>query len=163
MSTADPDDAIRAALRLIPTATFVLTAAYEDRRGGMRVRWVQQVCDAPPMVVVAVEKGRPIMPLISESRQFGLCQIAEGDRLLLRKFRDRDEVDLSQDPFLGADLVAGVLPHVPLLRGCVAHLECELACHLDTEGDHDLFIGHVRGGLRRPGKPLVLVDEDPPG
>jgi len=158
MSSAEPDDAIRSALGLIPTGLFVLTAAHEDRRAGMLCTWVQQVCHQPPMVVVAVEKGQGIMPLISESRQFALCQVAQGDRLLPRKFENAS--DLADDPFLGADLVHGVLHHLPILRSSLAYLECELACHLDVEGDHDLFVGHVKGAERRPGTPAVRVPAD---
>ncbi|MEM0913823.1 MAG: flavin reductase family protein [Planctomycetota bacterium] len=158
--SADPNDAISSALSLIPTGRFVLTAAHEERRAGMLVDWVQRCCLEPPMIVVAVEKGKGIMPLISESRQFCLCQVADDDRRLPRKFER--ESDLADDPFLGSDLVEGVLPNVPILRTSLAYLECELACHLDVEGDHDLFVGHVKGGERRDGKPAVLIPGLPP-
>ena len=62
----------------LPSGMFVLTAASGEKRTGIIVSFVQQACINPPMVTVAIRKGRPIMPLISESRQFGLCQLAEG-------------------------------------------------------------------------------------
>ena len=99
------DGGVEAALSRIPTGLFILTARHEDRRTGLLVRRVQQVCSDPPMVCVAVEKGQAIMPLISESHRFGLCQIGERDRLLRRKFAIPPE--LGEDPFLGAELVDG--------------------------------------------------------
>ncbi|MEO0586096.1 MAG: flavin reductase family protein [Planctomycetota bacterium] len=159
MSEAN-EQSIQAALGTIPTGLFVLTAAHEDRRAGMLCDWVQRCCGEPPMIVVAVAKGKGIMPLISESRQFALCQIADDDRLLPRKF-ERDS-ELGEDPFLGTDLLPGNLPHLPLLRSSLTWIECELACHLDVEGDHDLFVGHVRGGGRRAGNPRIhVVSPDP--
>ena len=71
----------------------------------MLCSWVQQVCFAPPMVSVSVAKGRAIMPLISESRQFALCQVGKDDSMLVRKFGNQP--DLGDDPFLGQQLGTG--------------------------------------------------------
>lgn len=147
--------AIDAALGRIPTGLFVLTAQHEERRMGMVTTLVQQVGIAPPMVCVAVAKGRPIMPLISESHRFGLCQLAETDKIIRRKFAA--ELDMNDDPFLGFDLLASKLPNLPILANALTFLECELTCHMDVEGDHDLFIGAVRHGGCNGGKPHVIL------
>ncbi len=151
-------ESIGAAIGRIPSGLFVLTARHEDRRGGMLVSWVQQACFEPPMVVVAVSKGRPIMPLISESRSFGLCQIAKGDKVLLRKFAGK--IDPSEDPFLGFELLESSHSGVPILANVLSYMECEVACHMDVEGDHDLFVGRVvRGGYIK-GEPHVHLREN---
>lgn len=155
---ADSKEQIAAALGAIPSGLFILTAQHEDRRLGMLASWVQQTCFEPPMVVVSVGKGRSIMPLISESRQFVLCQLAEGERLLQRKFATSP--DLGEDPFLGFELIQGALSNVPILKGALSYLECELACHLDVEGDHDLFVGAVVGAGRGEGAPAVRIRDN---
>ena len=153
------DNELAAALSWIPAGLFVLTARHEERRAALVTSLVQRVCDQPPMIGLAIAKGTPIMPLISESRQFGLCQLGEGDKLLLRKFRG--ELDPTDDPFLGFELRPSKLPGLPLLAHCFAQFECELACHLDVEGDHDLFVGTVRAGYSRgEGQPWVYMGED---
>ena len=149
------DGGVESALSRIPTGVFVLTARHEDRRTGLLVRRVQQVCTQPPMVCVAVEKGQAIMPLISESHRFGLCQIGEKDRLLRRKFATTP--DAADDPFLGAELADGGPGGVPLLQEALATLTCELTCHMDVEGDHDLFVGVVRAGRARDGGTPVVT------
>lgn len=149
---------ISAALGQIPSGVYVLTAKHEDRRMGMLTSFVQQVCFAPPMICVAIAKGRPIMPLISESRRFALCQLAEDEKLIYRKFSNAQVS--GEDPFLSFELVNGKLSGVPILKAAMAYLECELACHMDVEGDHDLFIGHVRGGSANGRKPHVHFRED---
>lgn len=134
-------DVLGAVLGRIPSGLFILTAACEDRRAGMLVSFVQQICFEPPTIALAIGKGRAIMPLISESRRFGLCQLAKDDRLTMRKFSRPSE--LGEDPFLGFELAPSTLPDVPLVASAMSVMECELACHMDVEGDHDLFVGRV--------------------
>lgn len=152
-------NAIGKALGRIPQGLFILTAAYEDKRSGMLASWVQQVCFEPPMVSVSVAKGRSIMPLVSESHHFGLCQLAEGDRMMQRKFSGT--IDPADDVFLGYDLITGKLPDVPILSTSLSYLECELTCHMDVEGDHDLFIGTVvNGELLRTDEPHIHIRDN---
>jgi len=141
------------AMGRLPSGLFVLTAAQDDSRMGIIVSFVQQACLNPPMVTVAIAKGRPIMPLISESRQFGLCQLAENDRLMVKKFAKFNDAAVTEDPFLGFEMMSGgVLAKLPILKNTLAYLECELVSHMDIEGDHDLFVGAVRGGALRQAK-----------
>lgn len=149
---------IGAALGRIPSGLFILTARHEDRRSGILVSWVQQVCFHPPMVSVAVGKGRAIMPLISESRCFGLCQLPKGEKVILRKFAS--SIDASEDPFLGFELIPPVALDVPILSHACAYFECELTCHMDVEGDHDIFVGAVRGGSHLGGEPQVHLRDN---
>ncbi len=151
-------EGIGAALGRIPGGLFVLTARHEDRRQGIVVSWVQQCCFEPPMVGVSVAKGRAIMPLISESRQFGLCQLGEDERVIARKFSAA--LDPQEDPFLGFELVQPTASQVPILKGAIAFLECEVACHMDVDGDHDLFVGRVLGGRYRNGKPYIHLRDN---
>ncbi len=156
--TAPVTAGIAAAIGRIPSGLFVLTARHEDRRAGMLASWVQQVCFAPPMVSVAVAKGRTIMPLISESRHFGLCQLPEGDRVIMRKFVGG--IDPSEDPFLGFDLVPETIGGLPILAKSLAWLQCEVVCHVDVEGDHDIFVGVARSGAYVGGQPAVHLREN---
>ncbi len=152
-SSVTPTPEVLAALGFVPSGLFVLTAQHEDRRAGMLVHWVQQVCVEPAMVSVAVAKGKSIMPLISESRKFALCQLGEEDRLMKRKFAQDSEP--GDDPFLGFELRPSVLGNVPIMTGSLAYFECELSCHMDVEGDHDLFVGRIHAAGSGEGTPRV--------
>lgn len=149
---------IGAALGRVPSGLFILTARHEDRAAGILASWVQQVSFEPPMVSVAVAKGRPIMPLISESRSFGLCQLPVGDKIILRKFSSG--IDPSEDPFLGFELVHPTVTGSPILANVLSYVECEVKCHVDVEGDHDLFVGVVRGGQFFKGDPWIHVRDN---
>lgn len=149
---------IGAALGRIPSGLFILTAHHEDRRMGMLASWVQQACFEPPMVSVAVAKGRPIMPLISESRQFGLCQLPDKEKVITRKFAAG--VEPGEDPFLGFELIPQGPMGVPILANVAGWFACELTCHMDVEGDHDLFVGIVRAGEFIGGQPAIHLREN---
>ena len=149
---------IGAAMGRIPSGLFILTARHEDRAAGILASWVQQVCFEPPTIAVAVAKGRAIMPLISESHQFGLCQLPQGEKIAVRKFSKG--TDPSDDPFLGFDMVHDTVTNAPILSHVMSYLECEVKCHVDVEGDHDLFIGTVVGGKFLEGEPWVHVREN---
>lgn len=143
MTDAQLQHEIATSLGRIPSGLFVLTAAADDRRGGILASWVQQLGFDPPLVSVAVAKGRPILALITEARRFGLCQLAEGERGLLRRFASGTPLD--QDPFVGLEMIAGERTGVPLLAGVLGYLECVVSSHVDVDGDHDLFVGKVVG------------------
>ncbi|WP_432799274.1 flavin reductase family protein [Poriferisphaera sp. WC338] len=148
------DQNIAEQLGAIPCGTYVLTAQHEDRRMGMLTSWIQQVCFEPPMICVAIAKGRPIMPLVSESRHFALCQLTADDKLIRRKFSAPG--DLKEDPFLGHDLTAGSIPGLPILSAALGYMECEVACHMDVEGDHDLFVARIiSAGKLNDGSPEI--------
>ncbi len=152
--------AIVKAFARLPAGMFVLTAEHEDHRLGSLVSFVQKVSNNPPMVSVAVSKGDPIMPLISESRRFGLCQLAADDKVLRRKFGN--DSAHGEDPFLGLELTSGLLPRVPVLSQSLSYMECEVIRHLDVEGDHDLFVGIVKAAGGREGQALMKSGSLPP-
>ncbi len=146
------------ALARIPQGLYILTAQHEEQRSGILVSWVQQASFKPPMVCVAVGKGRSIMPLISESRAFTLCQIPKGDRVLLRKFSGGS--DLKDDLFLGMELLQVTGAKSPVLGQALSYLSCEVVCHMDIEGDHDLFIGQIRAAGYIAGEPHIHQREN---
>ena len=149
---------VGAALGRIPSGLFILTARYEDRRSGILSSWVQQVSFEPAMVSVAIAKGRPIMPLISNSHHFALCQVPKGDKVLMRKFSQR--IETGEDPFLGFTLVQNTVNRAPVLSDALSYMECDLVCHMDYEGDHDIFIGRIVAGKYHDGDPFIHVREN---
>lgn len=167
VATTKPSPAgrdIPGAMQLIPSGAFVLTSAYGETRAGVIVRWVQQVSSSPPLVVVAIEKGQPLSPIIRDSRRFALCQLAAEDRVLHRMFEPERHDQPRQpqnartemvDPFLGlATRITAT--GVPVLLKSLAWLECELTRHLDVEGNCELYIGLVHdGGLLRVPEPTI--------
>ena len=156
MTSEQANNDIGAALGRIPSGLFIFTACHGELRTGMLASWVQQAGFQPPTVSVSIARGRPIIQLVQDSHQFGLCQVPSDDNTLLRKFARAIEPD--EDPFAELELVRGGKTSVPLLAAALAHLECKVATHVDFDGDHTLLIGKVVGGVTNSQeKPFVHV------
>jgi flavin reductase (DIM6/NTAB) family NADH-FMN oxidoreductase RutF len=147
-STGDP--AIVRALAMLPAGHFVLTAAFETKRSGMIVRWVQPCADEPLLVSVAARRGHSIEPLIRDSHAFALCRVDPEDKLVARKFAIHRPPDDTGDPFDSVP-VETMVTGSPVLRRSQLVLDCEVVRHFDLEADHELFIGLVRAGRVGPG------------
>lgn len=136
---------VRDALRCLPGACYVLTAAYEGKRAGVLVYWVQACAGDPPLISVSVRKGHRIEPLIRDSHSFAVCRVDPEDKLVMRKFGAPAHRDDTGDAFdsIGYETLA---TGSPVVRRCIAALDCEVLRHIDLEADHELYVGHVVAG-----------------
>jgi flavin reductase (DIM6/NTAB) family NADH-FMN oxidoreductase RutF len=155
MSGSTPDrglPAIHAAIRRLVSGEFLVTAANDGRRSGLIARSVQPVADDPVLLAVSVHRGHLIQPLIRDSRAFGLCFVAEGDRLIRRTFDPRlirttlefsGEGDGEEDDPFAAFETVSLRSGSPILKKAKLAFDCEVVRHFDLEADHELFIGAV--------------------
>ncbi|MGA1266105.1 MAG: flavin reductase [Phycisphaerales bacterium] len=127
-------------LEAVPSGRFLLTSRFGEQRSAALVRWVQQCAVNPPMVMVAIEKGQALSPIIRDARNFALCRVLDNDPLVDRIFQVMPEH--GRDPFMG-------LPHLSTPSMCPVPLraqwwmDCELVRHLDIESDHELYIAGI--------------------
>ncbi len=134
---------------------FILTSRNEDRTQGILVKWIQQVSANPLMIMVALPRGCHIGAFIHSSHAFALCRIAADDTFTRRRF------DSSNDP--DSQPLRGIRKNntntqSPILSKSLAFLDCEFISHFDIEGDHDIYIGHVRqAGILQPDEQLENV------
>lgn len=148
--------AIGQSLGGIPQGLYIMSAAHEMRCRAVLVSFVQQAGFDPPTVVVALNKGRDIVPIIHDSHAFALSQIAEDDRLVIKKFAEkRGRTD--DDPLAGLEIIKKVTGS-PILCRAVGYLDCRLVRHIDVDSDHDLYVGQILcGGLLTKGKASVRL------
>ncbi len=138
MSADDPSAGLE--LGISSVRPFVMTSAFENDRAAILVEWLQQCAMTPPMICVAVRKGRPIEPIIRDSHAFALCEIAEHDLTLDRMIRRACEHD---------DDILESLPYETLRTGspCIMRagrvFDCEVIRHVDFEADYELYIAQV--------------------
>jgi len=123
----------------IPAGSFVLTSAHADLRAGVSVKWVQQCSTTPPMVMVAVQKGHVLSPLIRDSRSFCVCQLDPADRSTSRAF---DLQTPGIDPFIGSP-VDRTPSGCPVPARSLGYVDCELTRHVDIDGDCEIYVGIV--------------------
>ena len=139
----------------IPSGAFILTSGHADLRAGVSVKWVQQCATNPPMVMVAVPKGHVLSPLIRDSRSFAVCQLDPADRSTARAFELQTP---GIDPFIGAT-VDRTPSGCPVPARALGYIDCELARHVDLDGDCEIYVGTVHHAStlldpREPGRCL---------
>jgi len=138
----------------IPSGVFLLTGAFGDMRGATLVRWVQQVASQPPMLVVAIEKGQPLSPIIRDSRGFALCLIAANDPVCTRLFKQIPEH--TQDPMISIPCMK-TPSGAPVPLRATAWFDCEIVRHFDIEADHEVYIGCIHHAGRNEALPSAVT------
>ena len=135
-----PTEETLAALSRIPAAQYLITTAYGEVRDGRLVERVQQCGTSPPMLLVAMEKGHPLSPLIRDSRTFAVSLLDSNERLVQRVFGPDRRI--GEDPFLTYPPKVGLLG-APIVTRAVAWFDCEVVRHLDMETNFELYVGLV--------------------
>ena len=151
----EPDaDALRSAMRLLPTGVTVVTSGREERAEGMTANAVISVSLEPLLFLVSVHKGARLNPRIQEEGNFAVNILAAEQEGLSRLFASPERSSgLQAIHSLGGGYGS---TGAPLAAGALAVIECELE-NVYPGGDHDLFLGRVvaiRMGDARKG-PLV--------
>ncbi len=137
----EPTPEILAALALVGHAQFLITTAHGEIRDGRIVDRVQQCGTLPPMLIVAMEKGHPLSPLIRDSRTFALSLLDANERLIQRVFGPDRRI--GDDPFLTYPHQVGLMG-APIVTRVTAWFDCEVVRHLDIETNYELYVGAVR-------------------
>jgi flavin reductase (DIM6/NTAB) family NADH-FMN oxidoreductase RutF len=138
----------------VPSGIFILTVGSGDRATGMLASWVMQAGFDPPMVSMAVRKGRYVEEWITGGAPFNLNLVADKQFDMLKHFGKGFEPGVPA--FEGVN-VRHCARAVPILTDCLGHLECEPETHCDS-GDHRIFVAKVvRGGLQHEVAPMVHI------
>lgn len=127
-------------LAAMPSGLWVMTAAFESKRSGVLVSRVMRCGDEPALVAVAVKTGQRLAMLLRDSRAFGLCSVGSEQRLVQKKFGEREEAD-PFDTLSVSTLTTGA----PMLLSSAVRLDCEIVRHFDLEADHEIYVGLVVG------------------
>ena len=148
---AAPLDArtLRTALGGFATGVTVVTC--RDAQGapvGLTVNSFNALSLAPPMVLWSLRLISPSLAAFDAASHFAINVLAESQVDLSRRFASTLRAKF--DEGLWGQGVAGV----PLLAGCAASFECELASH-QVAGDHRLYVGRVVAASSQAVPPLV--------
>lgn len=125
-----------------PRLVVLVTSQAGGRPNIITLAWTVPTSFTPPMVAISVAPQRYSHGLISRSREFVVniptMELAR-ETLFCGRNSGRD-CDKFKETGLTPIPAKKVSP--PLIKECVAHLECRVAKSVET-GDHTLFIGEV--------------------
>jgi Conserved protein/domain typically associated with flavoprotein oxygenases, DIM6/NTAB family len=147
-------DKIGKGLGRIPSGVAILTTRHGVETGAMLASWFQQAAFEPPMVSVAVKKGRSVEGLLNTSKKFALNLLHTGQKDMLVHFGKGFEP--GQDPFKGVAIETHQTG-IPILKNCLGFLECEVRYTYEA-GDHSIYVAQVlNAGSEEEGQPMVHV------
>jgi flavin reductase (DIM6/NTAB) family NADH-FMN oxidoreductase RutF len=138
----------KAVMRHFPTGVTVVTSLREGEPRGLTVSAFASVSADPPLVLICINREARSYLYISSSKVFCVNVLAGDQRHLAERFSGR----IREKQFEGVDYDVDVTG-APVLRGTVAHLECEVT-EEHHAGSHSIFIGRVLSARSRSGSPL---------
>ncbi len=141
--------ALRTALGGFATGVTIVTCrASTGERVGLTVNSFSALSLDPPMVLWSLRLASPSLAVFDGAGHFAINVLAQAQVDLSRRFASA--VPAKFDAGLWGQGVAGV----PVLAGCAATFECELASH-QVAGDHRLYLGRVVAVTSQIVPPLV--------
>lgn len=136
------------------TGVTVLTTLDGDRPAGVTVNAVTSVSLEPPLLVVALDRRRAILPALRATGAFALNILAEDQQPLSDCFAGAPVVP-GREAFCGAAWRPGDRD-LPLIDGAIATMTCTVE-RVEPVGDHDLVIARVETGASEASHPLPLL------
>lgn len=144
----------KAAMRHFPTGVTVVTSVREGEPRGVTVSAFASVSLDPPLVLICINREARSYLYISSSQVFCVNILAGDQRHLAERFAGK----LREHQFDGVEYDVDVTG-AAVLRGTVAHLDCEVA-EEHHAGSHSIFIGRVVSAKSRTGSPLGYYNGD---
>jgi flavin reductase len=154
MNKQDLGDGFRHAMRRLATTIALITAGSGDRRAGMAATAVMSVCADPPTLLVAVNRGASIHPLMAGEARFAVNLLADRHQELVGVFSGGKK---GLERFESGEWLSGA-DGVPVLADALASLVCRKTQMIEV-ATHTLFLGEVERVINHDEiSPLVWVD-----
>ena len=101
----------------------------------------------PLLLLVCFDREARTLPIVRETRRFGVNVLATDGADLARRFASKHEGKFDE-------VLHEIREGVPVLGGAIAWVACDLA-ELLPGGDHVIGIGAVTAASERDGDPLL--------
>jgi flavin reductase (DIM6/NTAB) family NADH-FMN oxidoreductase RutF len=138
--------------KLVHGVTIVGLQIPEGLPEGFTVSWLTQVSGDPPLIAIAVRKTRRFHMELRNAGAFSVSILGPEHVELAGRFGAGEGWAEAFQERQGKS---------PVIRKCVAWLDCSLVSILTPGGDHDLFVGQItEANLVKDGEPMVLNQTD---
>ena len=126
--------------------TILISSSYNGKQNIMAAAWCAPLDFEPPKVTVVIDKNTYTRELIEASGTFAINVPCVAQIDTVRKVgtsTGRDLVDTDKFVQYGLETFPATEIDAPLLKGCVAWLECKLIPEPHNQNTYDLFIAEV--------------------
>jgi 3-hydroxy-9,10-secoandrosta-1,3,5(10)-triene-9,17-dione monooxygenase reductase component len=149
-----PSVEFRAAIGQFATGVTIVTTLDGDQPAGITVNAFASMSLDPPLVSIALDHRRFIVPFIDAGGRFAVNVLAEDQQWLSDCFAGANVMP-NRDAFCGASWRPGATG-MPLIAGAITHIECQVAQRIEL-GDHIVFVGSVEAvNVPEPDAPPLL-------
>ena len=149
----------RTVLRRFATGVAVVTTWDGERPWGTTVNSFSSVSLRPPLVLVAFDRSRRIVPGLRRTGRYAVNILGEESRALSDCFAGgpapASDPGADRAELCGAEWRRGATG-LPVLAGAIASLECTVV-DVHPAGDHDLYVAHVDTATAVGKEPLPLL------
>ncbi|MCZ2109831.1 MAG: flavin reductase family protein [Dehalococcoidia bacterium] len=152
MPVADPND-FKAALGAWAAGVTIVTTKHRELVYGLTASSFSSLSVDPLLVLVCVANSNLMSTMVQDAKLFAVTILAEGQEDVSQYFAKHGREPAREFE----SLVEWHEWHTgaPIIKGGVAHLDCELEATFPG-GDHTIVVGRVVGAAANPGlKPLI--------
>lgn len=145
-------DELKGAMRHLAAGVSVITAGIGDNRTGATVTSATALSVEPPTVVVSINLGASVWPVIARHNHFCVNILSAGQQAIADRFAGR-QGEKGVARYEGAEwyeMETGALA----LHGALASLDCEVEAVIERH-THAIVVGRVRKIVTGRGAPLV--------
>jgi len=129
------------ALGKIVSGLYIVTSQKDNEKTGFTASFVIQTSFEPPIIIVAIKKGRKSFDFINESKVFTVNVMSKNEMKLIGKFANPN---IKQEELFN-DVDFKEINNMPIISTAVSYLSCKVINTVDS-GDHIIVIGEVFDG-----------------
>ena len=155
-------ETLRTVLRRFATGVAVVTTWDGERAWGTTVNSFASISLRPPLVLVAFDRGRRIVPALRRAGRYAVNVLGEESQALSDCFAGGPSPALTagdggdeRAELCGAEWRRGTTG-LPVLSVAIAWLECTVV-DVHVAGDHDLYIARVDSAAAATETPMPLL------
>ena len=138
---------LKSAYRLLNHGpTILISASHNGKQNIMAAAWNMPLDFDPPKITVVIDKSAYTRELIEAAGTFAINVPCVAQVDIVRKVgttSGRDLIDTDKFAQYGLETFSATEIDAPLLKGCVAWLECKLIPEPHNQNTYDLFIAEV--------------------
>jgi flavin reductase (DIM6/NTAB) family NADH-FMN oxidoreductase RutF len=120
---------------------------------GMTANSFTSVSLKPPLILICVDECAKILPLLSQSRRFGVSVLTPEQEALSEYFASGEQ-SRERESRLGIRYF-WTESGIPVIENTLAQFGCRVAA-THAAGDHTIFVGKVESASLRAGEPLLF-------
>ncbi len=153
-------ETLRTVLRSFATGVAVVTTWENEHPWGTTVNSFTSVSLRPPLILVAFDRDRRIVPALRDAGRYAVNILGEGRQDLSDCFAGGPTPTAGEDDDMRAELCGAEwrrgVTGLPVLVDAIASLECTIV-DIHAAGDHDLYVARVDAASADVELPMPLL------